>query len=131
MCEEKKQESFWEGAEVIYSYTRAQAIEDGVLVDLTGLYPGDTRLYKYPVACTSAVWGLIERACQKTGENPGVYVWDLCFMSINCKVREIDHSTVLFKVGIPIGGKEHTLKIACGPGDDGKPVMTVMLPHED
>jgi hypothetical protein len=26
---------FWEGAEVISVYTRAQAIEDGVLVDMT------------------------------------------------------------------------------------------------
>ena len=29
------------------------------------------------------------------------------------------------------GPKEVTLKAVCGPGDDRKPVITVMLPEED
>ncbi len=49
--------------EVISSYSRAQAIDDGVLVDLSGLFPSDTRLYKWPVACTAAVWSFIEKVC--------------------------------------------------------------------
>ena len=39
---------------VIFSYTRAQAIEDGVLIDLTE-WAKETG-FRYPVACTTAVW---------------------------------------------------------------------------
>ena len=131
MCKAIKEEGLWEGAEVIFSYTRAQAMEDGVLVDLSGPFPNDTRIFKYPVACTSAVWQLIEDACKRLGQELGASVWDICFMAVNCQIKQVDPSTALFRVGIPLGGKEHTLKIVCGPGDDGKPVMTIMLPHED
>ena len=131
MCEAKKQESLWEGAEIIFSYTRAQAIEDGVLVDLSGPFPVDTRVFKHPVACTSAVWQLIEDAYEKAGQEYGATVWDICFMAVNCQIKQIDPTTVLFRVGIPLCGKEHTLKIVCGPGDNYEPVMTVMLPYED
>ena len=41
-------------APVIFSYTRAQAIEDGVLVDLTE-WAKETG-FRIPVACTCAVW---------------------------------------------------------------------------
>ena len=40
--------------EVIYSYTRAQAIEDGVLVDLAE-WARETG-FSVPVACTTTVW---------------------------------------------------------------------------
>jgi type I site-specific restriction endonuclease len=34
---------------IVHSYTRADAIADGVLVDLTASYPEECRLYRYPV----------------------------------------------------------------------------------
>lgn len=45
---------FGDDAPVIHAYTRAQAIADGVLVDIseTAKEAG----FRYPVACTSAVW---------------------------------------------------------------------------
>ena len=131
MRQSKKQDGLWEGAEVIYAYTRDQAIDDGVLVDLSGLFPNDNRVFKHPVACTSAVWSLIEDAYEKSWQEHGATVWDICFMAVNHQIKKIDPSTVLFKVGIPLGGKEHTLKIVCGSGDDGEPVLTIMLPDED
>ena len=117
--------------DVIYSYTREDAINDGVLVDLTRLYPSDTRLFKHPVACTPAVWERINLACIETGEDVGVYIWDMCFMAVKFPVRLIDDSTILFRLGIPIGSREIELKIVCHPGDDGEPVLTIMFPHED
>jgi len=44
--------------DLIYAYTRAQAIEDGVLVDVseTAREAG----FRWPVALTAEVWGLIE-----------------------------------------------------------------------
>jgi len=119
--------------EVISSYSRAQAIDDGVLVDLSALFPSDTRLYKWPVACTSAVWSLIEKVClqRDTGElrGAGVWVWDLCWMSIRAKMAVISQSEHLFKCSI--GRRVHTFKAVCGPGDNAEPVITIMLPDED
>jgi hypothetical protein len=43
---------------------------------------------------------------------------------------------VRFGVHVRNDNRERTpplvrLKALCGPGDDGKPVITVMMPHED
>lgn len=47
--------------EVISCYSRKQALEDGVLVDLIQIIPIPESGYKYPLACTIAVWRIIER----------------------------------------------------------------------
>ncbi len=125
--------------EVISVYTRKQAIADGVLVDLTRLFPNDTRIYKYPVACTMAVWQMIEDACHKveTEEHTevslaeaGGIVWDLCWMSTRAIVKDLGNER-LFKCCVPIGTKERLFKVHIGPGDDYSPVITIMLPDED
>jgi hypothetical protein len=120
---------------VIYVYTRAQAIEDGQLIDLSVLAPDVCcQHFKYPVACTAAVWRIIERAI----ENPrwcsdinGV-VHDILWMS-RCHARAVDESTRLFQVIIKGAGRKSlfTLKLVCGPGDGAEPVLTLMLPEED
>jgi len=53
---------FWEGAEIIAQYTRKQAIEDGVLVDVTEWAGPDQMMggYRVPVAITQALWTAIE-----------------------------------------------------------------------
>ena len=45
---------FWDDAEVIYAYTRAQALEDGVLVDASEI--AREAGIGFPVALTRAVW---------------------------------------------------------------------------
>ena len=44
----------FENAPIIFQYSRAQAIEDGVLIDLTEW--AKELGFKVPVACTAAVW---------------------------------------------------------------------------
>lgn len=121
--------------EVIYSYSRQEAIQDGVLVDLSAKYPDiASQLYKYPVACTASLWGIVEKAVEKGGGNSfeGV-IWDLLWMSQKGVVRRIDPTQHLFKVIIKGGGHRgaFTFKAVCGPGDDLKPVITLMLPEGD
>jgi hypothetical protein len=55
------------------------------------------------------------------------------YMSRRGVIREIDETTRLFRVIITGAGRSryHTLKIVCGPGDDGEPVLTVLMPEED
>lgn len=49
--------------ETIYSYSRTQAIDDGVLVDLNHV-ESIRQHWKHPFACTAAVWAMIEEALQ-------------------------------------------------------------------
>ena len=118
--------------DVIYQYTRADALADGVLIDLSGNYPAECRLYRYPVDCSAAVWSLVEQAVADTrhGNSYDGVVWDIIYMSQRGIVSRPDEQTVLFKV-IITGRRTHTLKAVCHPGDNLEPVITIMLSYED
>ena len=122
--------------EVISSYSRAQAIGDGVLVDVSAT--AKEAGIKFPVALTSTVWGQYVEvpegvSCQdETGR-----LWDILWM-FRCAAAKFDGSTLLFKLYVRNHNRERlnsrdlvTLKAVCGPGDDGEPVVTIMLPDED
>lgn len=120
---------------LIFEYTRAQAIADGTLIDLTSGFPSDTRLFKWCIACTSTVWNLIESAANSEDVEPGLYVWDTVFCA-HIAIKSMSNTgkpELFFKVMLPLteNGTEHKLKLVCGPGDDGAPVLTIMLPEED
>jgi hypothetical protein len=127
----------WAGFEVISTYTREEAIEDGVIVDLSTNYPNDTRMFKWPVYCTDTVWSLIDSAAMADNVEAGVYVWDVCNMAAMTIVAngKNDGSEVFFKVCLPLrcNRKETNLKLVCGPlgPDNPRPCMTIMLPNED
>ena len=123
-------------ANVIFEYTRAQAIADGTLLDLSATFPSDTRLFKYNLCCTAAVWTLIENAAAAEDlETPDVYVWDLAYMAFNAiQTRgNTGDSQLHFKITLPLcdNGTEHRLKMVCGPDDEGKPCITIMRIDED
>lgn len=126
-------------APVIFSYSRKQAIEDGVLIDLTA-WAKETG-FRIPVACTSAVWheyivppaGTRELGQSERGRAHDV-LW-LLYTAIRASRRngETD-DRLLYKViflQAPHRQETVTLKAICGPGDNGEPVLTVMLPTED
>ncbi len=121
--------------DVIYSYTRAQAIDDGVLADLSEIAPDVcAQHFKYPVACTSAVWDMIEKACSNEkycNDIKGV-IHDMLYMARKMG-RAVDETTSYFPVIITGLGRvtKYEFKIVCGPGDDAEPVLTIMLPGED
>lgn len=120
----------------IYSYTRAQAIEDGVLVDLMQdeMESVCRQHYKHPVACTSAVFDIMQKAVenQKYSNDYAGILHDMLWMSRTYK-RTIDDSTVIFRVIIKGAGRKsvYDFKMVCGPDDTGAPCMTIMLPNED
>ena len=122
---------------VISSYTRAQAIEDGVLVDgMAGDFGEVTpEHYKWPVAMAHAVFAPIEKAVNHPKHcNDFKGVWhDVLWMSRCHKTRRISESVHLFLVIITGTGRKrnHTLKLVCGPGDNAEPVIAIMLPNED
>jgi len=125
----------WAGFEVVHSYSRADAIGDGVLIDLSASYPRDTGMFNFNVCCTDSVWNLIERAAEIDCVNVDTYVYDVCFMAAMA-IKTLQHtykSELCFKVMLPLreSGTEKRLKLVCGPGDNLEPVLTIMLPDED
>ena len=131
---EETSKGFWDDAEVIYAYTRAQALEDGILVDVseTAKEAG----IKYPVALTEAVWNEYVRVPQGvTHQDERGRLWDLVFM-FRYAASNFRGDTLLFRLHVRNDNRETTpplvtLKAVCGPGDTPEPVITIMLPDED
>ena len=127
----------FEGAPVIFSYTRAQAIEDGVLVDLTE-WAKDTG-FKVPVACAGIVWhGYVvpPQGTESLGQSERGRAHDLLwilYLAIKAS-KNAQRDQILYQVlFLQASGRteEVTLKAHFGPGDDGELVVTIMLPDED
>ena len=121
---------------VIHEYTRAQAISDGVLIDVTGL--AKDAGFKIPVAMTSAAWAdCVTVPPDADDQDETGRLWDVLnvlFYSIKASTKNGDSSTLKFKVSVRTGkttSEEIELKSICGPGDDAEPVITIMLPNED
>ncbi len=127
--------------EVIYSYTRAQAIDDGVLIDATEM--ARDAGFKWPVALTAAAWSDCVAWSDADNERQ-VYqdqsgrLWDVLFMA-SFAVRTANNANRQLQFDlqrIPRNGRSTTsqrltLKLILGPGDGGEPVITIMLPGED
>jgi len=125
---------------IIFSYTRRQAIEDGVLFDATvdDLAEVTRQHFKIPVAMTAEVHGILERAVEHPDHgNDRRGVWhDICWMLrsyIAILLPQDRRPEVLFNVIITGAGTSDTwtLKAVMGGDDDGGPCLTIMLPYED
>lgn len=130
--------------EVIYQYTRAQAIEDGVLIDVTAT--AKEIGIKYPVALTTAVYDeyvVVPKALKGMQDEAG-RLFDILWMyAWAVRIGEISGNQGLFSVSFLMYETKSiseqararqetiTLKAVCGPGDDSSPCITVMLPNED
>lgn len=114
---------FWDDAEVISSYSRAQAMKDGELVDVSKHSRG---YFKFSMAFTSALWSVVERQSKKPGFDLKGIMHDI--MTIMQFAARQGGRAIKFKV--KIGKKVHDLRAEVGPGDDPKPVMTVGYPQD-
>ena len=118
--------------EVIFAYTRAQAIEDGVLIDVSSL--AKEAGFRYPVALTSAAWHWIEPPEETIGQDATGRLWDLLNV-LRYEIRKSKGDRIDFKVLFEQGSGEAKALVdfyaLCGPGDSAEPVITVMLPDED
>ena len=113
---------------VISSYSRAQALEDGELVDVTEM--AKEAGFVVPVAVTRAVYALCTPP-KKSYESLKGRLWDVLFLaSIGCKgaARRGDDR---FQFKVKIGRRTPALTCHIGPGDDAEPVMTIMVPGDD
>jgi Family of unknown function (DUF6573) len=126
----------FEGASIIYSYSRKQAIEDGVLIDLSE-WSRETG-FSIPVACTAAVWNqYVEppESSRAAGQSERGRAHDLLWMLyVAIKKQPGAAELLMFEViFLDAAGKQETVKLKaiCGPGDNAEPVLTVMKVDED
>ena len=127
-------ESLLNQFDVIYTYTRKQAIEDGVLVDVS--QTAKEAGINFPVALTSAVWDMYvvpSEKLQGCGQSISGRLWDLLWM-FRLKAMRTNKSLLYFScLFLDESEKleEVKFKALCGPGDNAEPVITIMLPGED
>jgi len=116
--------------DVIYTYTRKQAIEDGVLIDVseTAKEAG----LKIPVAITKSLFNIVNTVSKRSCQSFDGRLWDVLYMGAFAAKGNPTQSTILYKLRLTHGRKKNiTLKMVIGGGDNGEPVITIMLPDED
>ena len=139
-------DNFW--GEPIFRYSRAQAIADGVLIDLTNAADDrGQRLcqqagFKVPVAITRAAWAkTIEAGGTWNAEGEGKVLqlkggqsltgrlWDLLWMARLACGQAGNTDRVHFQVLVDANGdgRRELLQLwaLCGPGDHGEAVITI------
>ena len=119
--------------EVIFSYTRAQAIADRVLIDVTptALEAG----FRFPVAATAALMASIETIPQQySHEDTEGRLWDVLWMaSLAARRAKPGCSRIAFELILHIEGTRRqyqTLILDIGPGDIPEPVITIGFPAD-
>ncbi|MGE4164306.1 MAG: DUF6573 family protein [Vicinamibacterales bacterium] len=123
----------FENADLISVYTRAQAIEDGVLVDVSEWARACG--FKLPVAVTRAVWDRCIEVpkSRKRIESEHARARDVLFVLFMCirRTPNTDRINYQIRCSVKEGRRIVRLKALLGAGDDGRPVVTILLPEED
>ena len=126
-------DAFW--GDPIYSYSRKQAISDGVLVDVS-IMAREAGI-KYPTAVTRRVWdGLIvpdEDSRREDQCEPG-RMWGVLWMLRMTIHTGESGNEVRFPVTFVAADNRRTtvtLKSICEPDDAGLPFVTLMFEDED
>jgi hypothetical protein len=122
--------------DIIHKYTRAQAIEEGVLEDVTEM--AKEAGIKIPVALTKAVqegYVVPDDRSRLWGQSEAGRLWDVLSV-LTCYARSAKPGTdtIFFTVTFIMKERQRRnirLKAVLGGGDEGGPVITIMLPEED
>ncbi len=118
--------------EVIHSYSRAEAIGDGTLMDCTSM--ARQAGIKFSVALTSAVYEKYVKVpdgveCQDEAGR----LWDVIYM-FTVAAKKAAGAQINYQLYVRNDNRKPklvNLKAICGPGDNAEPVITILLPEED
>jgi hypothetical protein len=124
----------FEDADLIHRYTRAQALEDGVLMDVTET--AREAGFRVPVALTQTSWAdyihwTQEDSARVVHQDEAGRLWDVLWMARLAAGAARERSRTAFKLHrVPRDGKTGepmpvTLLLDIGPGDEGEPVITI------
>jgi hypothetical protein len=119
---------------LIYAYTRAQALADGVLHDVT-MVARDAG-FVYSVALTAALWHDIQNVPARISGITSVEgrLWDVLAMAyLAIRLAPTNGDRLAYVLHMPVGEsgrRQYDVVLHCGPGDAGEPVITLMRPDE-
>lgn len=121
-------------ADVIFSYFRKQAIDDGVLFDVTAA--ASKAGFNYPTAITAAVRSECTAAA---GHSQEQYLLEVLLQTaVNAAQREQARRqaenlgpTDRWSFRVEVNRSPQALWAVVGPGDTEAPVVTVMMEGED
>ncbi len=134
-----------EEIEVIYAYTRAQALADGVLVDVSAM--AKEAGFRYPTAITADLHAALTPNLRERsfGQSFEGRLWDVLFIASLAARRTVWGSQAVFSISQSVcptsRGRLHRrtlhLWIVIGPGDPGngpnsmpEPVVTIGFPED-
>ena len=131
--------SIQEDDDLIYVYTRSQALADGVLVDVSTMAKGAG--FRFPTAITADLHARItpnERE-KALGQSYAGRLWDVVFLASFAARQAGLADRGSFDVSLfeaddtpPYPTHRHTLSlwVVVGPGDQGGPVITIGFPED-
>jgi len=119
---------------VIHSYTRTEALADGVLKDVTAT--AQEAGIKHPTALTAAVWAQCVTVPPEVSWNDEAgRLWDVLSVLRQAITADCHSNRVEFQVTVQtseLHRETRDLYALCHPADDGRtPVITVMMQGED
>lgn len=121
---------------IIHTYSRREAIADGVLIDVTKA--AKEAGFCVPVAVTASVWA--ECVAVPTGvecQDKSGRLWDVLYMLFTAiRATRVCGAEIRYRLHVRNDNRRGEpplveLKAIFGPNDDGTPCVTVMLPEED
>lgn len=124
-----------EDMNLIYSYSRKEALEDGVLIDVSEI--AKEAGFIIPTAVTSNLYETYVKpsdAVNQCGQSIEGRLWDILhLLRLSIKDIEPDTSILFFHVNFLMqnGIKRVQLKSVIAGGDNGEPVLTIMNENED
>lgn len=141
----KVDKTMWE---IISTVTRKQLLEDGDLVDVTKM--AKEAGFNFPVAITRGVWAEYivpsELLKSRYGQDQEGRLWD-CLYMLHVAIKTNRLINELYELIMWVETEIHdeegrlvetkpeqitiTLKALCHGGDEGEPVITILLPNED
>ena len=124
--------------EIIYSYSRADALRDGELIDVSrwgSCKKGFLGGFKIPVAITRALFEVIKDYPESIGEDVRGRTHDVLSMAANAarsKGAWNESSTIFNVLMSDESGKLRSLELfmTVSPGDDSEPVVTIGFPED-
>lgn len=122
-------------AERISVFTRADALSDGILSDVSKI--AEEEGFKVPVALTLAAYRAIEPSEEEKsrGDDLRARLHDL-FRTMHQVLRRksyVEASRIDFQLNLFQDGEHYSLALRAllHLGDRGEPVITILLPNED
>jgi len=124
----------FDDADLIHSYTRAEALADGVLIDVTET--AREAGFRIPVALTSTVWSdcvawTDEDSARVVYQDEAGRLWDVLWMALVAARRQPEASRLTYemlRVQRDDTSPEPTkvrLVLDIGPGDNAEAVITI------